>query len=43
MTVDDSHALCDRLEATLDAELSPCRITIHVEPLPRAAATAPPG
>ncbi len=43
MTVDDSHALCDRLEATLGAELSPCRITIHVEPLPRAAATAPPG
>ncbi len=40
MTVDVSHALCDRLEDALRAELSPCRVTIHVEPLDRSAPPA---
>jgi len=33
-TVEVAHALCDRLEAAISAELSPCDVTIHVEPLP---------
>ncbi|MBC7173563.1 MAG: cation transporter [Polyangiaceae bacterium] len=33
MTVTASHELCDRLEAAIGAELSPCRVSIHVEPL----------
>jgi cation diffusion facilitator family transporter len=33
MTVDDSHALCDRLEEVISQALSPCEVTIHVEPL----------
>jgi divalent metal cation (Fe/Co/Zn/Cd) transporter len=32
MTVADSHAICDRIEATLKAEMSNLDITIHVEP-----------
>lgn len=32
MTVDESHALCDCLEAAIEAELAPCRVAIHVEP-----------
>jgi cation diffusion facilitator family transporter len=32
MTVADSHAICDRIEATLKAEMSNLEITIHVEP-----------
>lgn len=35
MTVEVAHALCDKLEAAISAELSPCDVTIHVEPLPR--------
>jgi len=34
MTVGDSHALCDLLEATIRKDFSPCHIDIHVEPLP---------
>ncbi|MDN3576496.1 cation diffusion facilitator family transporter [Chitinimonas viridis] len=33
MTVADSHALCDTLEAAIMAELNRCQVTIHVEPL----------
>lgn len=32
MTVADSHAICDRIEAAIRAEFSPATITIHVEP-----------
>jgi len=32
MTVADSHAICDRIEATLKAEMKNLEITIHVEP-----------
>jgi cation diffusion facilitator family transporter len=32
MTVADSHAICDRIEATLKAEMSNLEITIHVDP-----------
>jgi divalent metal cation (Fe/Co/Zn/Cd) transporter len=32
MTVADSHAICDRIEATLKAEMNNLEITIHVEP-----------
>jgi cation diffusion facilitator family transporter len=32
MTVSESHAICDRIEAALKAELSGAVITIHVEP-----------
>lgn len=32
MTVDQAHAICDRIEAALKAELNPAVITIHVEP-----------
>jgi cation diffusion facilitator family transporter len=32
MTVADAHAICDRVEATLKAELEGLMITIHVEP-----------
>jgi len=43
MSVEDSHALCDRAEALLEAELAPCRVTIHVEPLPTPPAQHPAG
>jgi cation diffusion facilitator family transporter len=36
MTVADSHAICDRIEATLKAEMSNLEITIHVEPEAKA-------
>jgi len=32
MTVHDAHAICDRIEAALKAELDAAIITIHVEP-----------
>lgn len=32
MRVGDAHAICDRIEAALKAELEPAVITIHVEP-----------
>jgi cation diffusion facilitator family transporter len=32
MRVGDAHAICDRIEAALKAELEPTVITIHVEP-----------
>jgi cation diffusion facilitator family transporter len=32
MTVEEAHAICDRIEAALKAELEPAVITIHVEP-----------
>lgn len=31
-TVDDSHALCDRIEAAINARLARASVTIHVEP-----------
>ena len=34
MSVEAAHALCDRLEDALRAELPPSEVTIHVEPLP---------
>ena len=36
MTVADSHAICDRIEATLKAEMNNLEITIHVEPEAKA-------
>jgi cation diffusion facilitator family transporter len=32
LTVADSHTLCDRIEASLEAELARAAVTIHVEP-----------
>ena len=32
MTVDDAHAICDRIEQKLKDEVRHCLITIHVEP-----------
>jgi cation diffusion facilitator family transporter len=32
MTVSDSHAICDRIEAALKADMAHLAITIHVEP-----------
>ncbi|MFN6954687.1 MAG: cation diffusion facilitator family transporter [Acetobacteraceae bacterium] len=32
MTVAESHAICDRIEAAIRAEFAPATITIHVEP-----------
>jgi divalent metal cation (Fe/Co/Zn/Cd) transporter len=32
MTVEQSHAICDRLEAALMAEVDGVRVIIHVEP-----------
>jgi len=32
MTVNESHAICDRIEAALRKNVEDCRITIHVEP-----------
>jgi cation diffusion facilitator family transporter len=36
MSVFDSHAICDRLEQTLRAEIQGARVTIHVEPEEKA-------
>ncbi len=36
MTVAESHAICDRIEAALKAEMSNLEITIHVEPEAKA-------
>jgi cation diffusion facilitator family transporter len=36
MTVADSHAICDRIEAALKAEMNSLEITIHVEPEAKA-------
>ena len=40
MTVNDSHALCDRIEAALLERLGHASITIHVEPARRGAAAS---
>ena len=32
MSVADAHAICDRIEAALKAEMEHLMITIHVEP-----------
>ena len=37
MTVAESHALCDRIEAALEARLARAAVTIHVEPVEIAA------
>ena len=42
MTVADSHAICDRIEAGLKAELDQLVITIHVEPEIKAKQTGVP-
>jgi cation diffusion facilitator family transporter len=39
MTVADSHAICDRLERALRADLPGARVTIHVEPEHKAKQT----
>jgi divalent metal cation (Fe/Co/Zn/Cd) transporter len=36
MTVAESHAICDRIEETLKAEMAQLVITIHVEPEEKA-------
>lgn len=36
MTVAESHAICDRIEAAIRAEFAPATITIHVEPHSKA-------
>ena len=36
MTVSESHAICDRIEAALKADMSHLAITIHVEPEEKA-------
>ncbi|KAB2856752.1 MAG: cation transporter [Bauldia sp.] len=46
MSVGDSHAICDRIEDALKAEIPSVRITIHVEPddeakLPKGTAAVP--
>jgi divalent metal cation (Fe/Co/Zn/Cd) transporter len=38
MTVDDSHELCDRIEASLMRHLARSHVTIHVEPRETQAA-----
>ena len=37
MSVDASHALCDRLEARIRQDFAPCQVDIHIEPLRRPA------
>jgi divalent metal cation (Fe/Co/Zn/Cd) transporter len=32
MTVEDSHAICDRLESALETTIPGAVVTIHVEP-----------
>ncbi|SFQ14785.1 cation diffusion facilitator family transporter [Roseivivax halotolerans] len=39
MSVLDAHAICDRIEAALKAEISECTVTIHVEPEHKAKAS----
>ena len=46
MSVGDSHAICDRIEAALKAEIPSMRVVIHVEPddeakLPRGTGAVP--
>ncbi len=46
MTVRESHVICDRIEAALQAEVPSVRVTIHVEPddeakLPRGTSAVP--
>lgn len=46
MTVAESHAICDRIEDALKAEIPSVRITIHVEPddeakLPKGTVAVP--
>lgn len=46
MSVGDSHAICDRIEAALKAEIPSVRVVIHVEPddeakLPRGTCAVP--
>ena len=41
MTVSESHAICDRIEAALKAEMSQLAITIHVEPEAKAKRAPP--
>ncbi|MEO3997882.1 cation diffusion facilitator family transporter [Mesorhizobium sp. CAU 1732] len=41
MTVGESHAICDRIEAALQQEIPSMRVTIHVEP--HEEAKLPPG
>lgn len=36
MTVDQAHAICDRLEAIIEQQLTDCEVTIHVEPESKA-------
>jgi divalent metal cation (Fe/Co/Zn/Cd) transporter len=36
MSVDDAHAICDRIEARLRAAVESAQITIHVEPEDKA-------
>ena len=36
MTVSDSHAICDRIEAALKADMEELAVTIHVEPEDKA-------
>ena len=36
MTVATAHAICDRIEDTLKAEMSHLMVTIHVEPEEKA-------
>lgn len=39
--VSEAHALCDRLEAALAAELPQASVTIHIEPREDAARADP--
>jgi len=32
MHLDKAHAICDQIEAEIEAKLAPCDITIHIEP-----------
>lgn len=46
MTVGDAHAICDRIEAALEAEIPSLRVIIHVEPdeeakLPKGTSAVP--
>ena len=42
MTVEDSHAICDRLESALESTISGAVVTIHVEPAEEAKARGVP-
>jgi cation diffusion facilitator family transporter len=41
MSVSDSHAICDRIEDALEAEVDGARVTIHVEPDAEAGGPQP--